>query len=243
MSARDPVTLGKLYVVGVGPGNPQWLTVQATQVLAACRHVGAPRSRAEGESVALEIARPYLRADAVIHELTFPMTSDTHVLEEHWRQAACEVREVLAGGEDCAFLTLGDPLLYATSIFLVRALRELCPEAAVVTVPGVTAFSAAAALTGFAIGEGKEPVTIVPAADDMAPLCDALDRGGTVVLMKVGRRLERVLDELERRGLLERAVFVAHAGMPQQRVETDLRRLRGQSQDVPYLSIVLIHAK
>ena len=118
----------------------------------------------------------------------------------------------------------------------------MCPTAAVVTVPGVTAFSAAAALTGFPIGEGKQKVTIIPAADDLRPLCQALDDGGTVVLMKVGPRLDRVLDQLHARGLLQEAVFVSHAGMPQQRVETDLAQLRQQPQEIGYLSILLIHA-
>ena len=111
-----------------------------------------------------------------------------------------------------------------------------------VTVPGITAMSAAAALANFPLGQGKESVTIVPAADDLAGLGEALDRGGTVVLMKIGGRLEAVLDLLAKRGLLERAVFVSHAGMPHQRVETDLARVRGQPGEAGYLSILIVHA-
>ena len=76
----------------------------------------------------------------------------------------------------------------------------------------------------------------------MSQFAAALDRGGTVVLMKIGRRLEAVLAELESRKLLDRAVFVSHAGMPQQRVETDLRRLRGMPEQTGYLSILLVDA-
>ena len=146
----------------------------------------------------------------------------------------------LSAGEDCCFLTLGDPLLYSTYIYLLRELRALDPAAKIVTVPGVTAPSAAAALTNFPLGQGKELVTIVPAADDMDQFAAALDRGGTVVLMKIGGRLQRVLDELEQRGLTGRAVLVSHAGMAQQRIETDLRRLRGAPEETGYLSVLLV---
>ena len=231
---------GTLYGIGVGPGDPEWITVKAARLLGECRHVCVPKSRLAAESVALDIARRYLRADAVVHELTFPMTSDGAVLEASWRQAAAEVLTILDRGEDCCFLTLGDALLYSTYIYLLREIRRLCPEAGTVTVPGVTAFSAAAALAGFPVGQGKQLVTIVPAGDDLGQFAEALARGGTVVLMKVGRRLERVLEMLDARGLLDRAVFVSHAGMPQQYVETDLRRLRGLPEEAGYLSLLII---
>jgi precorrin-2/cobalt-factor-2 C20-methyltransferase len=235
------VTMGTLYGIGVGPGDPEWITVKAARILAACPNVFVPRSQEAADSVALEIARRYLRPDAKVRELTFPMTSDQELLHRSWAAAAGEVHRTLAGGEDCCFLTLGDALLYSTYIFLLRELRAISPEIQAVAVPGITAFSAAAALTSFPVGEGKQPVTIVPASDDMGQLARALDTGGTVVLMKVGRRLEKVLDELESRNLLDHAVFVSHAGMTNQRVETDLRRLRGLPDTAGYLSILIIH--
>jgi len=102
------------------------------------------------------------RPDALVHELTFPMSTDAVVLAESWRRAAEEVLCTLEQGEDAAFLTLGDSLLYSTYIYLLRRLREIRADIAVVTVPGITAMSAAAALTNFPIGQGKQLVTIVP---------------------------------------------------------------------------------
>ena len=234
---------GTFYGIGVGPGDPRWITVQAAEILSHCRQVYVPRARADGDSVALEIARRYLRADAAVHELTFPMTTDQSLLRQSWRQAAAEVRATLSGGADCCFLTLGDPLLYSTYVYLLRELRQAWPEIRAVTVPGVTAMSAAAALAGMAIGEGKQTVTILPTPDDPEQLARALDGGGTVVLMKIGRRLESVLDALESRGLLGQAVFVARAGMSGQRVETDLRQLRGAPEEAGYLSILIVQTQ
>ncbi len=235
--------LGTLYGIGVGPGDPEWMTVKAVRILSTCRHVCVPKSALAADSVALEIARNYLRPDAVVHEQSYPMTADPGVLREHWQRAASEVHEILARGEDCCFLTLGDALLYSTYIYLLRELRAIDPAVKVVTVPGVTAFSAAAALANRPLGEGKQLLTIVPASDDLEQFAAALDRGGTVVLMKVGRRLARVLDELEARNLLEQTIFVSRAGMPQQQVETDVRRLRGLPDEAGYLSILIIQAK
>jgi precorrin-2/cobalt-factor-2 C20-methyltransferase len=234
--------LGTIYGIGVGPGDPELITLKGARVLGECRQVFVPKARGEGDSAALSIAGVHLRADAEIHELVFPMITDRKELALRWEESAGQVASVLQAGEDACFLTLGDPLLYSTYIYLLRALRKILPGAKAVTVPGVTAFSAAAALSGFPIGEAKEPVTIVPTADDLQALEEALDRGGTVILMKIGKRLERLLDLLQSRDLLDKAVFVARAGQPGQRLETNLRRLRQESPEAGYLSIILVHA-
>lgn len=231
--------LGTLYGIGVGPGDPELITVRGANVLRRCRHVFVPKARTASESVALSIADRYLASDAQVYELVFPMTTDKDELSSRWSDSARRVADVLRLGEDACFLTLGDPVLYSTYTYLVRGLRELLPEVDLVTVPGITAFSAAAALAEFPVGEGKEPVTIVPVADDLADVRRALLSGGTVVLMKVGRRLADVLDVLEETGAIERSVFVSRAGMADQRVETDPRSLRGEGPEVGYLSIIL----
>ncbi len=92
------------------------------------------------------------------------------------------------------------------------------------------------------MGEAKEPVTIVPTADDLQAVEEALDRGGTVILMKIGKRLDKILDLLEKKKLLDQAVFVSRAGQPDQRLETDLGKLRAEGPKVGYLSIILVHA-
>ena len=234
---------GTLYGIGVGPGDPELMTLKGARVLRECRRVFVPKARDEGGSAALSIAGGLLRADALVQELVFPMVTDKQELARRWQESARELAAVLQAGEDACFLTLGDPLLYSTYIYLLRALRGILPDVAVVTVPGVTAFSAAAALTDFPVGEAKDPVTIVPTADDLRAVEEALDRGGTVILMKVGKRLEKLLDLLQSRDLIDQAVFVARAGQPGQRLETDLRRLRQESPEAGYLSIILVHAE
>jgi len=176
-------------------------------------------------------------------ELVFPMTRNKTELARQWQKAADSIWEHLQNGDDCAFVNLGDPLLYSTYIYLLRALRKRLPDLKAVTVPGITAFGAAAALAEFPVGEGRTPVTIVPAADDLSAVRRALAQGGTAVLMKIGKRLPEILDLLDAEGLLEKSVFVSRATMAEQRIETDLRRLKAEGPEAGYLSIVLVHAE
>lgn len=233
---------GILYGIGVGPGDPELMTLKGARVLERCRHVFVPKARSENGSIALAIAGRYLGAGCEVHELVFPMSADRGELSLHWSEAAHSVAEVLGTGEDACFLTLGDPFLYSTYIYLVRSLREQLPGAEAITIPGITAFSAAAALAEFPVGEGRERVVILPASDDLEAVGEALGAGGTVILMKVGRRLASLLDLIDKAGLLDRAVYVSRAGLGGQQVATDLRKLRQDQVEADYLSILLVHA-
>lgn len=233
------MSFGTLFGIGIGPGDPDLVTVKGAALLSRCRHVVVPKASRSAESVALSIIRKHLNPGAKIHEVVFPMVTRKETLEVRWRESAERVADILATGEDVCFPTLGDAFLYSTYIYLVRSLLQIHPDTPIVTVPGVTAFSAAAAATGFPVGEGTQPVTIIPAADDLSELREALNSGGTVVIMKVGKRLPAVLDLLEEHDALEGSVFAAHVGMENEHVETDLRKLRGAGEEAGYLSIIL----
>jgi len=234
---------GTLYGIGVGPGDPELITVKGANILSRCRHVFVPKARTASDSLALAIAKPYLGSSSEVHELVFPMTSEREELSRRWGESAREIITVLENGVDACFLTLGDPLLYSTYIYLLREVRARVPDIDVVTVPGVTAFSAAAALSEFPIGEAKEPVVVVPTADDLDEVKRSLNQKGTVILMKIGKRLPDILDILEDSDLIDKGVFVSRAGMSDQRVETNLRNLRNEKAEVGYLSIILVHTE
>lgn len=234
---------GILYGIGVGPGDPDLITVRGAELLKVSRHVFVPKARIKAESVALRIAEKYVHSEARVVEVLFPMIEDKDELRRHWQTSAKEISRVLLRGEDACFLTLGDALLYSTYIYMVRALKEILPEAKIVTVPGINSFSAAAALTSFPLGESRKPLIVIPAADDLESVRWALDHSGTVVLMKVGKRLADIVALLESRDLLRNSVFVARAGMEGQVIETDMARLKGADDKVGYLSVILVDAE
>lgn len=236
------MTYGKLYGIGIGPGDPELITVKGARVISECGHIFVPKAGPKTESLALEISRSYINDRAEVHELVFPMTSDRARLDSEWMASAQSVMDILRQGEDACFLTLGDPLLYSTYIYLIRNLRAIEADIDIITIPGIMALNAAASLTGFPLGEGKENVTVVPAADDLSSVKDALSSGGTVVLMKIGKRLESLLTLLEAAGVIDDAVFVSRAGQKDQHIETDLRKLKGAGDKAGYMSIILVHA-
>ncbi len=232
--------LGALYGVGVGPGDPELITVKGVRLIKACPHLFTPKARVKAESVALAIAGKYISADTRVHELVFPMVTDESELKEKWDISARAVANELEKGEDACFITIGDPFLYSTYIYLVRSLKEIHPEVEIVTVPGITAYSAVASLTNFPVGEGKERVAIIPASDDLEVVRRAISLGGTVILMKVGKNLKNILALLEEMDVIDNAVFAGHAGMENQRIETDLRKLKDKGDKAGYLSTILV---
>lgn len=233
---------GIFYGIGVGPGDPELISVKGARILSCCQHIFVPKTRMEKHSTALTIAQNYIPPHSKIYELVFPMTTETTQLSKHWDEAAEKIACVIRKGEDACFLTLGDPFLYSTYIYLLRGVRSRIPSLQVITIPGITSFSAAAALTEFSIGEGSESVSIIPTVDNLDAVREALSRRGTVILMKVGRQLPLVLDLLDQLGMLGRGVFVSRAGMEDQYTEVDLFRLKEQPPEPGYFSIMLIHA-
>ena len=230
---------GVFYGVGVGPGDPELMTLKAVNVLKASPVIAVPRSSDKGSSRALEIIRGTVGLEGKeILELPFPMTKDKAVLESSRRQAASLVAERLSQGKNVAFITLGDPLVFSTFSYLVPFVRELSPGCAIRAVPGVTSFSAAASLLALPLAETDERVLIVPAAYELEKVKQALSAAETIVLMKVNKAIDAITDLIVDSGLIEKAFFVSRAGWPEEEVVTDLRTLKGTKPD--YFSMIII---
>ncbi len=233
---------GTFYGVGVGPGDPELLTVKAVNVLKGADVIAVPRSSdssADGLSQALQIAKRAVDLEGKdIMELLFPMTKDGDALASARREAAAKVAAELDSGRSVAFITLGDPMLYSTFSYLVPFVTELSPGAPVRVVPGITSFGAAASTVGAPLAEADEKVMIVPAAYDLGEVSGLLDSADTLVFMKVNRIFDRLLDLLVSKGLERKAFLVSRAGWPEERVVTDIKKLRGVKLD--YFSTLIV---
>lgn len=218
---------GHLHGVGVGPGAPDLLTLRAQRVLREAQVLVLPRGNDHAASMAWKIARPAV-GDVEGQErlfLTFPMSKDPARLRPAWDRACAEIGARLERGLRVAFVTEGDPSLYSSFIYLAREAARRWPQVPVEIVPGVSSLGAVPAVAGVPLADGQERVAIVPAnygVDDLAALLAAFD---TVVLMKIGSEMPRVLAALERADLVDRAVYVSRATMPDQHVERDLRQV------------------
>lgn len=231
-------TIGTLYGIGVGPGDPQYLTVRSTQILGNVKHVFYPSSSGTDESLALNVIEPYLGRCVKFHQLYFPMTKDRVELEKHWKEAAEQVWNVVGWGKDAAFVTLGDCTIYSTYMYLLKTLKETHPEIVYETVPGISSFQVAVALIDQAVAEGKERVALVPVNREVSNVEDALDHYDTIVLFKVGSKLPQVMDLLERKGLMDCATLFSYLGTPDQTIARSLREVKREK--IGYMSLMLI---
>lgn len=228
------MTYGTLYGVGVGPGDPELLTLKAVRLIRQCPVVAVPRSGA-GEVAAWNIARqavPELEQKERL-ELDMPMTRDAARLEAAHEAAAQAVLERLRAGQDVVFLTLGDPTVYSTYAYLHKRVRREGLDAQMV--PGVPSFCAAAARLGRSLAEGAQPFHVIPASYE--GMETYLDWPGPKVLMKAGRSYEKVAQALREKGLYEKTALVKRCGMEGEEVYPSLDQVRGET---AYFSILLV---
>ena len=221
------MTLGRLYGVGVGPGAPDLVTLRALAVIRRAPVLALPRSSDHGASVAWQILRPVLGPVPGQERLmlTFPMAKDPARLVPAWDAAFAAIGERLERGLDVAFATEGDPSLFSTFIYLAAEAPRRWPGIAIEIVPGVSSITAVPAVTGVPLADGQERIAIVPATYGLADLETLLARFDTVVLMKIGPEMPRIIAALDAAGLLSRAIYVSKATMADQRIERDLRAL------------------
>lgn len=230
---------GVLYGIGVGPGNPEWMTLQAVRLLKSCHHIFSPQAKIKHESLALEIAKDHLHPEAKIHPLIFPMSSDKETLNNSWREAAQKVLAVLTTGQNACFITLGDPMLYSTFIYLQGTLRALNPTVSCISIPAIPSFIAAASITDTPLGDGKRPIVIIPATDELDTVEWALASGATCVIMKVGNRMQAIANTIKNQSSKYRAVLASRVGLLDQSIQT-VEPKEQQTWDNSYLATLLV---
>jgi precorrin-2/cobalt-factor-2 C20-methyltransferase len=224
----------RLIGVGVGPGDPDQVTVQAVRVLTDADVVVVPVADTGETGRAERTVRAHVRRE--ITRLVFQLGAENS-RGPSWDAAGKRVVELLRSAGTVAFATIGDPNIYSTFSYLAQTVVALLPEVEIATVPGITAMQYLAAQSGTSLVEGVEPLTLLPLTAGLERLRAALHGGGTVVAYKGGRMLPDVLRVLEETGRLENAVFGAALGLP----EEDVRPARELERDrpAPYLSTVI----
>lgn len=229
---------GTFYGLGVGPGDPELLTLKAYNVLKNIDLVCTPKSKVERESVALNIVKQAVQKDIPLLELHFPMTKDPEELASNWDANTKKIVEELEKGKDVAFITIGDPLLYSTYSYILRRIIKDYPEMKVVTVPGISSAFACASHINVTLVEEEESLGIVPANHDREYLLNAINSFENVFLMKVAKSYDLILDILKEIDFQGEAYLISRCGHPEEIVTNNLEEWRGK--ELNYLSSILI---
>lgn len=221
---------GKLYGVGVGPGDPELVTRKAERVLREADIVAVP-DKGAGEKTALNIVRDIVAGKELLYCPT-PMVRDRAVLDGCYEQIAGDICALLDEGKNVAFITLGDPTVYSTYIYIHKKVLSRGYDAELI--PGVPSFCAVAARLNTSLCEGAERLLIVPASHDAA---DCMDIRANKVFMKAGKAIGELQTQLAERGMLDKASLVANCGMEGELV---CPRFADMTDGTGYFSIVLV---
>ncbi|QLA18891.1 precorrin-2 C(20)-methyltransferase [Desulfolutivibrio sulfoxidireducens] len=231
------MSVGTLYGLGVGPGDPELVTLKAARILGRVDVILAASSTKNDYSLSLDIVRPHLRPGAEVIRLGFPMTRDQGILDAAWEENAARAADVLKSGRDAAFITLGDPLLYSTFGYLLPRLRSILPQAPVSIVPGITSFQAAAAAAGEVLAESGENLLILSGVADEARNRELLGLADRAVILKAYRNFPAIREMLRREGREGGTIFATRLGIEGERVVRELE----DAPDAPhYLSLCLV---
>ncbi|MDJ0404941.1 precorrin-3B C(17)-methyltransferase [Rhodococcus erythropolis] len=235
------MSAGKLWGVGIGPGDPELVTVKAARVIGEA-DVVAFHSARHGKSISRGVAAPYMREGQIEEHLIYPVTTETvdhpggyqGAMDEFYEAAAERLAVHLAAGRTVALLAAGDPLFYSSYMHMHKRLADRFDAE---VIPGVTSVSAASAALGKPLVEGEEILTILPGTLPQAELTRRLKETDAAAILKLGRTFPPVLQSLEDSGRLDEAHYVERASTTRQRVES---AAEVDPDGVPYFSIAIV---
>ena len=230
---------GSFYGVGVGPGDPELLTIKAQKTLQKVAVISFTQLDDGKESYALNVVRGVLEAaKPEFLAITIPSDDETPVSPQTWTDAAAEIAGHLSQGKDVAFITEGDPMLYSEFFQVLGSVKSVVPDLEFEVIPGVSSVMAAAASSGMPLVTHGQRLTILPKVYGIDDLREAITNSDTTVLMEVDRDLLQALANLEKLGLTGKATYVRQASTSRENVVEDISKL--EAEDLDYFSLLII---
>ncbi|MGI0000042.1 MAG: precorrin-2 C(20)-methyltransferase, partial [Nitrososphaeraceae archaeon] len=237
-----------LHCVGCGPGDPDLLTLKAINIIKNADVIYTPTARENKPSVALSIVEKFLAKKTEIRQLVFPMVKDYEKLREHWKTNAKEIADAVRNGKKAVYLTVGDPSLYSTWIYIHKEMCKNYRDIEIEIVPGITSIFSFSAEIKTPIGEGEEIIGIIPACYNLDRLKIAAECCDTLVFLKDGRYFNNVIDILMKSSFPEDSdVYIAEDVSTdnetlQKRKLVDVAKNKNENND-KYFSIMIAKKK
>ena len=201
--------MAELIGIGVGPGDPDLLTVKAVKAIQNAETIMCPASKEDRPSIALSVVSSLIdkSKNQEIIKLIFPMTKDKDVLESTWKKNAKIMAEKVLSGKNVVYLTVGDPYLYSTWIYMHREIQTNHPELKISVIPGIVSMFTFASKVGVSIAEGAEKVAIIPSCYDLSTVKEIAKNAESLIFLKDGRYFDQVIELLKESGFPDDSIF------------------------------------
>ena len=238
-AAINQIVKGDFYGIGVGPGDPELLTVKAQRILREVDIVFAPKAGIAADSFAYEIIKEYVPGSKV-ETIVFPMTKNKTELKIFWKDAAKQVYQKICEGKSAAFITIGDPFIYSTYNYLLRHLTDLDNTINICTIPGISVVNAIASLFNVPLAQGEDKFIVTSLPSHLSELKKLIGQFETVVLLKIGKNLKSLVEFLKKNGYEKDAYFARRIGCSSQIVIKNLSELIDSKNEAGYMSTMII---
>ncbi len=232
---------GILFGIGVGPGDPELITLKATKILNQVDTVFAAASTKNNHSLAVNIAERHIPENTKVKMLRFPMTRDKNETRKAWRKHAQTIIAEIERGKNVAFLTLGDAMTYSTFGYIIRHIQDLAPDIEIQTVPGITSYQAAAASLNMPLVEGEESLMVVSGATGGNRLRELEGKPENVVFLKAYRNIKDIKAAIDEIGKYPSSVGVKNCSHPNEEIIADIEELGEKVPDYWTLIIAKQH--
>ena len=201
--------MSELIGIGVGPGDPDLLTVKAVKAIQEAEVIMCPASSQDRPSIALSVVSSVLdkSKEQEIIKLIFPMTKDRDILERTWDKNAEIMAKKALANKKTVYLTVGDPFLYSTWIYMHRRIRENYPQLKISVIPGIVSMFTFASKVGVSIAEGAEKVAIIPSCYDLFTVKEIAKNAESLIFLKDGRYFDQVIKLLKESGFPKDSIF------------------------------------
>ena len=234
----------KLFCIGCGPGDPELLTIKALNLIKEADVIFVPTSKSDKPSIALSIVSQFINKTTKIVNLVFPMVKDKNSLKEYWKKNTLEISEMVRTGKKTLYLTVGDPSLYSTWIYIHRELKNNHKDIEVEIIPGITSIFAFAAESKISLVEGDEHLSVVPACYDLDKVKNTVKSSDTIVFLKDGRYFDNVIDMLSETGFSDESQIAIAQDVSTQKNILEIKLLKdikGKKQpSQTYFSIMVV---
>ena len=229
--------MAKFYGIGTGPGDSSLVTVKAINTLKNIDILYTPEAKKGGDSLALSIVKEYVPDKVEIKSRHFPMSNHGTDKIEAWEDISKEIVSDVKSGKDVGFITLGDPMIYSTYVYVMERIME---DIEVETIPGISSFSNIASNQNFPLVMDTDPLVLIPCTMEEDKIDEALEKYDCIVLMKIYKRINLILDKLKKHNLIDYAILVSNSSQEREVVFTNLRE-EEIDEKISYFSTILVN--